>query len=51
MGKLALVLGIALAIGASYHYYPKTTTHVGHKIVHTTTAAAKAGYQAATASK
>lgn len=48
MGKLALLLAICLAVGTSYHFYPKTTTKVGHRIVSSTTAAAKAGYKMAT---
>lgn len=38
---------IAVGVFVAYHFYPKQTKHVGVKIVDTTSAAAKAGYKAA----
>lgn len=45
MLKWAFVLAVGVFV--AWHFWPKTTAHVGHKIVDTTVAASKAGYQAA----
>jgi len=47
MSKLFAAVLIAFGIFACYHYWPRATVQAGHKIVQTTEAAAKAGYNEA----
>jgi hypothetical protein len=47
MSKLFGLVLVGFGVFACYHYWPKETTKVGHKIADTSVSAVKAGYETA----